>query len=55
MCVAGQERDEIAICAMGNKVKVWDVKRPANPKLKLVLNHGQSVRLQNLLPYTPQK
>lgn len=24
-----EERDELATCGMGNKVKIWDIKRPA--------------------------
>jgi len=34
------ERDELATCAMGNKVRVWDVRKPAAIKLKLVLDHS---------------
>mmetsp|Transcript_33374 Transcript_33374/g.84557 ORF Transcript_33374/g.84557 Transcript_33374/m.84557 type:complete len:866 (-) Transcript_33374:212-2809(-) len=34
------ERDELATCGMGNKVKVWDVKRPSAVRPKLVLNHA---------------
>eukprot|EP00983_Pelagomonas_calceolata_P106471 1159235-Pelagomonas_calceolata.AAC.7 len=37
-----QERGEIATCGMGNKVKVWDVRKPTSVRLKLVLNHGAS-------------
>ncbi|KAF5833397.1 WD40-repeat-containing domain protein, partial [Dunaliella salina] len=35
-----QERGEIATCGMGNKVKVWDVRKPTSVRLKLVLNHA---------------
>lgn len=40
-----QERDELATCGMGNKVKIWDVSRPTSVRLKLVLNHGGSSRM----------
>ena len=36
-----QERGEIATCGMGNKVKIWDVRKPSSIRLKLVLNHGE--------------
>jgi len=39
MCNA-QDRGEIATCGMGNKVKIWDVRKPSSVRLKLVLNHG---------------
>ncbi len=26
---------------MGNKVKIWDVRKPTSVRLKLVLNHGE--------------
>ena len=35
-----EERDELATCGMDNKVKVWDIKRPAHMKLKLQLDHA---------------
>lgn len=35
-----EERDELATCAMGNKVRVWDVRKPTNIKLKLELDHS---------------
>eukprot|EP00798_Chlamydomonas_sp_ICE-L_P000178 gene178-3973_t len=35
-----EERDELATCGMGNKVKIWDVKKPTHMKLKLKLDHA---------------
>ncbi len=28
-----EERDELATCGMGNKVKIWNVKKPAQVRL----------------------
>lgn len=35
------DRSEVATCAMGNKVKIWDVSRPATPRHVLTLDHAE--------------
>lgn len=47
-----QERGEIATCGMGNKVKIWDIKKPSSIRLKLVLNHGEQFDLGTSLPWS---
>lgn len=36
------ERQEIATCAMGNKVKIWSIAEPLRPRLVRVLDHGEA-------------
>lgn len=39
-CLEGcSEREEVATCASGNKVKVWCFKRPTQPRLVVMLDH----------------
>lgn len=49
MLHVAQDRDELATCGMGNKVKVWDVKRPTAIRQKLVLNHGTHGQFHTVL------
>ncbi|EFJ43514.1 hypothetical protein VOLCADRAFT_119046 [Volvox carteri f. nagariensis] len=35
-----EERDELATCGMGNKVKIWSVRKPAQVKHVLSLDHA---------------
>ncbi|KAG2444756.1 hypothetical protein HXX76_001500 [Chlamydomonas incerta] len=37
-----EERDELATCGMGNKVKIWNVKKPAQVKHVLSLDHADT-------------